>query len=63
MEVECLWVPSLVPKRIFSVSQAWWYMSVIPKLGRLGQKDLMFEDSLSNVNSQQPSETLFPNKK
>jgi hypothetical protein len=30
-------------------SQAWWYMPVIPALGRLRQEDLVFEASLSYI--------------
>ena len=45
LEVECLWVQYLVPKK----GRAKYHMLVIPVLGRLRQEDHRFEISLINL--------------
>jgi hypothetical protein len=34
------------------VSQTWWYISIIPALGRLWQEDLKFKASLGYIVAQ-----------
>jgi hypothetical protein len=41
--------------KVHTRSQAWWYMPVIPALGRLRQKDCELEDNLGRIASSRPA--------